>query len=66
MEFDSFVRHKIPVIAIIGNDAGWAQIARDQVEMLDDPIGTELAVTDYHKAVEVLGGKGYLWIKKSN
>ncbi|MAD51105.1 MAG: thiamine pyrophosphate-binding protein [Candidatus Marinimicrobia bacterium] len=65
MEFDSFVRHKIPVIAIIGNDAGWAQIARDQVEMLDDPIGTELAVTDYHKAVEVLGGKGY-FVDKEN
>jgi len=59
MEFDSFVRHKIPVIAIIGNDSGWSQIARDQVAMLDDPISTELAATDYHKAVESLGGKGY-------
>ena len=59
MEFDSFVRHKIPVIAIIGNDATWAQIARDQIEMLGDPISTELTATDYHKAVEALGGKGY-------
>ena len=59
IEFDSFVRHKIPVIAIIGNDGGWSQIARDQVELLNDPISTELAVTDYHKAVEALGGKGY-------
>ena len=59
MEFDSFVRHKIPVIAIIGNDSGWSQIARDQVEILNDPISTELAATDYHKAVEALGGKGY-------
>ena len=59
MEFDSFVRHKIPVIAIIGNDAGWTQIERDQVEVLNDPISTKLAATNYHKAVEALGGKGY-------
>ena len=59
MEFDTFVRHKIPVIAIIGNDAGWTQIERDQVEVLNDPISTKLAATNYHKAVEALGGKGY-------
>ena len=59
MEFDTFVRHNIPVIAIVGNDAGWSQISRDQVNLLHDPISTELAATDYHKAVEALGGKGY-------
>ena len=59
MEFDTFVRHKIPVIAIIGNDAGWTQIARDQVDMLGSAISTELAPTEYHKAVEALGGAGY-------
>ena len=26
-EFDTFVRHNIPVIALVGNDAGWTQIA---------------------------------------
>lgn len=59
MEFDTFVRHKIPVIAIIGNDAGWTQIARDQVDMLGSAVSTELAPTEYHKAVEALGGAGY-------
>ena len=59
MEFDTFVRHKIPVIAIIGNDAGWTQIARDQVDMLGSAVSTELAPTEYHKAVEALGGVGY-------
>ena len=58
-EFDTFARHGIPVVAVIGNDAGWNQIARDQVEILKDPVGTELAATDYHKAVEALGGVGY-------
>ena len=59
MEFDTFVRHKIPVISIIGNDAGWTQIARDQGDMLGDAVGTKLAPTEYHKAVEALGGAGY-------
>ena len=59
-EFDTFVRHKIPVIAVVGNDAGWTQIARDQIEILKDDIGTVLARTDYHKVVEGFGAKGLL------
>ena len=26
VEFDTFARHGLPVIAVIGNDAGWTQI----------------------------------------
>ena len=48
VEFDTFVRHGIPVIAVVGNDAGWTQIAREQVKMLHDDVGTVLARTDYH------------------
>lgn len=58
MEFDTFVRHKIPVIALIGNDASWAQIARDQVEILHDDVATVLNRSDYHKSVEGLGAVG--------
>lgn len=57
-EFDTFVRHKIPVIALVGNDASWAQIAREQVEILGDPIGTELRRTDYNIAAAGFGGVG--------
>jgi thiamine pyrophosphate-dependent acetolactate synthase large subunit-like protein len=60
MEFDTFVRHKIPVIAVIGNDGGWSQIARDQIDILKDPISTKLEQTQYHKAVEALGGVGFI------
>ncbi|WP_457651595.1 thiamine pyrophosphate-binding protein, partial [Rhodocaloribacter sp.] len=35
-EFDTFVRHGLPVLALVGNDAGWSQIAREQVEVLKD------------------------------
>ena len=58
MEFDTFVRHRVPVIALVGNDASWAQIARDQIAVLGDDVGTVLASTDYELAAEALGGKG--------
>ena len=58
-EFDTMCRHKLPVIAIIGNDASWQQIAREQKQMLGSNIGTELAFNSYEKVVEGYGGKGY-------
>ncbi len=58
MEFDTFVRHKLPVIAIIGNDASWSQIARDQVDILKDDVGTVLAHSDYEKVAQAFGGNG--------
>ncbi|MGD9582567.1 MAG: thiamine pyrophosphate-binding protein [Lysobacterales bacterium] len=60
IEFDSFVRHGIPVIAVVGNDAGWTQIAREQVKMLGDDVGTVLARSDYHRVAEALGAVGLL------
>ncbi len=57
-EFDTFARHKIPVIAIVGNDASWAQIARDQVDFLGDSVATDLAFTDYHDVAKGYGGDG--------
>lgn len=57
-ELDSLVRQRLPVIAVIGNDACWTQIARDQVELLKDDVATGLARSDYHKVCEALGGKG--------
>jgi thiamine pyrophosphate-dependent acetolactate synthase large subunit-like protein len=59
-EFDTFVRHGVPVIAVVGNDAGWAQIARDQVELLQDDVGTVLSRSDYHRVVEGFGARGLL------
>jgi acetolactate synthase-1/2/3 large subunit len=57
-EFDSFVRHGVPVIAIVGNDASWSQIAREQVKLLHDDVGTVLARSDYHRVVEGFGAAG--------
>ncbi len=57
-EFDSFVRHGIPVIAVVGNDAGWTQIAREQVKMLHDDVATVLARTAYDEVVAGFGAVG--------
>jgi thiamine pyrophosphate-dependent acetolactate synthase large subunit-like protein len=57
-EADTFVRHGLGVIAVVGNDASWMQIAREQVEILKDDVGTVLRHSDYHRAAEGLGAAG--------
>jgi acetolactate synthase-1/2/3 large subunit len=59
-EFDTFVRHAIPVIAVVGNDAGWTQIAREQVKMLGDDVGVTLSRAAYHEVAAAFGGEGIL------
>jgi acetolactate synthase-like protein len=59
-EIDTCARHGLAPIAIIGNDASWAQIAREQVEVLGDDCGTVLARSDYHRVAEGYGGAGLL------
>jgi len=60
VEFDTFVRHGIPVIALVGNDAGWTQIAREQVKMLHDDVATVLARTNYHEVAAGFGAEGIM------
>jgi acetolactate synthase-1/2/3 large subunit len=48
-EFDTFVRHGLPVIAVV-----------EQVKILHDSVGTVLARTDYHKVAQGFGAKGIL------
>ncbi|MEW6706065.1 MAG: thiamine pyrophosphate-binding protein [Pseudomonadota bacterium] len=60
VEFDTFVRHGIPVIAVVGNDAGWTQIAREQVKLLKDDVATVLARTAYHEVAAGFGAEGLL------
>lgn len=59
-EFDTYVRSGYAPIAVIGTDASWQQIARDQIKILGDPVGTVLRRTDYHTVAEGYGGKGLL------
>ncbi|HXG44542.1 MAG TPA: thiamine pyrophosphate-binding protein [Gemmatimonadales bacterium] len=59
-EFDSFARHGIPVIAVVGNDGGWTQIAREQVKLLHDDVATVLGRAAYHEVVRGFEAEGLL------
>ena len=59
-EFDTCVRHGLAPIAVIGTDASWGQIARDQVDILGTTLGCDLRRTEYHKVAEGYGGVGIL------
>jgi acetolactate synthase-like protein len=58
LEYDTFVRHGIAVIGVIGNDAGWTQILRDQVVILEDDVACVLADTAYHTIAKGCGAHG--------
>jgi acetolactate synthase-1/2/3 large subunit len=64
LEFEAMVRQDIPVVAIIGNDAGWSQIRRGQIEMYGEAraVATALDYTRYDKVVEAVGGFG-AWVE---
>lgn len=59
-EFDTFARHGLSLIAVVGNDGSWAQIARDQVSFLGDDVATVLSRAAYHDAARGLGAEGLL------
>jgi len=65
-EFDTFVRHEVPIVAVVGNDACWQQIARDQVDILGDDVGCSLRPTDYQDVIEGFGAKGFRVSEESN
>jgi acetolactate synthase-1/2/3 large subunit len=60
MEFDTMVRHNIPIVCVVNNDCAWGMIKHSQ-EM---SIGkerlqcSELGTRHYEKMVEGLGGHG--------
>ena len=59
-EFDTYRRLGFAPIAVIGTDASWQQIARDQIKILGDDVGTVLRHTDYHDVAQGYGGRGLL------
>lgn len=59
-EFDTAVRFDLPIISIVGNDAGWGQIRNPQVAIMgeDKSTATDLGATRYDEVVDSLGGHG--------
>ena len=61
MEFDTMVRHRIPVVCVVGNNGIWALEKHPMQSMLGTSIAADLGPrTRYDKVVEALGGHGEL------
>jgi acetolactate synthase-1/2/3 large subunit len=61
MEFDTLVRHRVPVVCVVGNNGIWALEKHPMQSMLGTSIAADLAPrTRYDKVVEALGGYGEL------
>ena len=58
-EFDTFKRHGVPVIALVGNDACWTQIAREQVPLFKSSVACNLSYCDYDMVARGFGGHGF-------
>ncbi len=58
MEYDTYRRNSLPIVSVIGNDACWSQIARDQVEFLKSDCAMNLAYSDYHIIPRAFEGDG--------
>ena len=60
MDFETALRFKLPMVAVVGNDASWGQIRLPQVQLFgaEKSPATLLAPTRYDKVVEALGGYG--------
>jgi acetolactate synthase-1/2/3 large subunit len=60
MDFETALRFKLPMVAVVGNDASWGQIRLPQVQLFgpEKSPATLLAPTRYDKVVQALGGHG--------
>jgi acetolactate synthase-1/2/3 large subunit len=60
MEFDTMVRHNIPIVCVVNNDCAWGMIKHSQELSIgkDRLVCAELGVRHYEKMVEGLGGHG--------
>jgi acetolactate synthase I/II/III large subunit len=58
-EFETMVRHKLPVVSIIGNDGAWGQNKHPQLRRFGHDVAQALSQdVRYDKVVEALGGHG--------
>ena len=59
-DYETAVRFGLPMVVVVGNDAGWGQIRLPQVAIYgeDRSPATRLAATRYDRVVEAFGGWG--------
>ena len=55
-EMDTAVRHKLPIVIIVGNDAGWG--LERELQGVRDTVACELRATRYDEVMKGFGGGG--------
>ncbi|CAG5127592.1 unnamed protein product, partial [Candidula unifasciata] len=58
VEFDTYKRHQTPILALVGNDASWMQIEREQVPIFGSSVACKLQYCEYDVCAQGLGGRG--------
>jgi len=59
MEYDTLIRHDMPVVGVVGNDGAWNNIKTiHRMVYPDRLVAADLGIRPYHKMVEGLGGYG--------
>ncbi len=60
MEFDTAVRHDLPIVGIMGNDSAWGIDRHIQLGVYGKTVATDLLPSRYDQVVKGLGGHGEL------
>ena len=58
MEYDTALRHNLPIVAIMGNDSAWGIDKNFQLAYYGRAVGTDLSFRRYDQVVQTLGGYG--------
>ncbi len=59
MEYDTFVRHGLDIVGVLGNDGAWSNIKTlHSMFFPDRVVAADLGIRPYHAMVEGLGGFG--------
>ncbi len=58
MEYDTCMRHNLPITTVMGNDSTWGIDKNFQLTYFNRAVATDLRPVRYEKVVEALGGHG--------
>ncbi len=58
MEFDTAIRHEIPIVCVVSNDGSWGMSRHGQLKNHGHTVATDLGVRPYHEVARALGGYG--------
>ena len=63
MEFDTAIRHNIPIVNVISNNGCWGTCIHRSQRLCNRATNVELGFTRYDAVVKALGGYGE-WVEK--